>query len=127
MQAPALRERYHKSSIFNYQYSIPACPGWVIPLLRDIICYFFRLACQRGEVQIAESVLEFAKVTKFLQEYVQYGSKIFYKNYEENEFDIAVFIVKVFKKVLGEDFYKKPLFGRKLDFYIWMFSYSMVY
>jgi hypothetical protein len=26
-QAPALRERYHKSSIFNRQYSIPACPG----------------------------------------------------------------------------------------------------
>ncbi len=24
------RERYHKSSIFNRQYSIPACPGWVI-------------------------------------------------------------------------------------------------
>ena len=25
-QAPALRERCHKSSIFNRQYSIPACP-----------------------------------------------------------------------------------------------------
>jgi hypothetical protein len=22
-------KRYHKSSIFNRQYSIPACPGWV--------------------------------------------------------------------------------------------------
>ncbi len=22
-------QRYHKSSIFNRQYSIPACPGWV--------------------------------------------------------------------------------------------------
>ena len=21
-------KRYHKSSIFNRQYSIPACPGW---------------------------------------------------------------------------------------------------
>jgi hypothetical protein len=21
-------KRYHKSSIFNLQYSIPACPGW---------------------------------------------------------------------------------------------------
>jgi hypothetical protein len=28
-QAPARRERYHKSSIFNLQSSIPACPGWV--------------------------------------------------------------------------------------------------
>jgi hypothetical protein len=23
-------KRYHKSSIFNHQYSIPACPGWVL-------------------------------------------------------------------------------------------------
>jgi hypothetical protein len=28
-QAPALRERYHKSSVFNFQYSFPASPGWV--------------------------------------------------------------------------------------------------
>ena len=25
-------KRYHKSSIFNRQYSIPACPGWVLAL-----------------------------------------------------------------------------------------------
>ena len=24
-------KRNHKSSIFNRQYSIPACPGWVLP------------------------------------------------------------------------------------------------
>jgi hypothetical protein len=27
-QAPALRERYHKSSVVNLQSSIPAYPGW---------------------------------------------------------------------------------------------------
>jgi hypothetical protein len=24
-------KRYHKSSFFNLQYSIPACPGWASP------------------------------------------------------------------------------------------------
>ena len=37
-----LGERYHKSSILNRQYSIPACPGWIKapPLLREFIGFY---------------------------------------------------------------------------------------
>ena len=32
-------KRYHKSSIFNRQYSIPACSGWVFPNPKEVkIC-----------------------------------------------------------------------------------------
>jgi hypothetical protein len=34
------QERYHKSSIFNIQYSIPACPGWVLARAKEPCQYW---------------------------------------------------------------------------------------
>jgi hypothetical protein len=30
-------KRYHKSSIFNLKYSIPACPGWALRVICDLL------------------------------------------------------------------------------------------
>jgi len=50
-------KRYHKSSIFNRQYSIPACPGWDLVLQPEIaVCYLTnRLMC--GVSRLAASII----------------------------------------------------------------------